>query len=133
MRTLPVDTTALRLLATGSVQPVAVWAELSNGERRPVPGKQETDDYGVPLWNVELIAPPAEEGERAELLSVRVAADEQPTVAEFEPVAVEGMTVRVSVNKRTGALGMYWAAADVKAVSSRTRSMPAPTSSSAAS
>lgn len=113
MRSLPIDTTSLRLLATGGVQPVAVWAELSDGSRRPVPDAQDKDDRGTPLWNVEVLAPPAEEGDRAEILSVRVAAYDAPKVAEFQPVAFTGLVCRVGVNKRSGQLSQYWSAAGV--------------------
>jgi hypothetical protein len=113
MRTIPVDTTALRLLATGEVSPVQTWAELADGSRRPVPGGHEKDDNGVPLWSVGVLAPPAEEGDRAELLSVRVAAWDRPQVTEFSPVRFDGLQVRVGVNRRTNALSQYWAAAGV--------------------
>lgn len=126
MRTLPIDVTALRLLATGGVQPVAVWAELSDGSRRPVPDAQEKDEHGVALWTVEVIAPPAEEGDRAEILSVRVASADQPTVAEFEPIKFTGLVCRVGVNKRSGALSQYWSATGVSAKSgSRPHPVPA--------
>lgn len=113
MRSLPIDTSAIRLLATGEVSPVAVWAELSDGSRRPVPDAQEKDDAGTPLWNVGAILPPADESERAELLSVRVASWERPSVAEFAPVVFGGLVVRVSVNRRSGQLAQYWSAAQV--------------------
>jgi hypothetical protein len=113
MRTIPVDTTALRLLATGEVQPVQVWAELADGSRRPVPDAQEKNDNGVPLWTVGVLAPPAEEGDRAELLQVRVASYDRPHVDEFSPIRFDGLQVRVGVNRRTGALSQYWAAAGV--------------------
>lgn len=110
MRTLPIDAAALRMLATGEVQPVAVWAELSDGSRRPVPDAQEKDPGGMPLWTVTAIVPPAQEGDRSELLQVRVGAWEKPTVQEFAPVRFDGLVCRVSVNKRTGQLGQYWEA-----------------------
>jgi hypothetical protein len=113
MRTIPVDTTALRLLATGEVQPVQVWAELSDGSRRPVPDAQEKDAHGTPLWTVGVLAPPVEEGDRAELLSVRVATYDRPQVSEFSPIRFDGLQVRVGVNRKTGALSQYWAAAGV--------------------
>lgn len=115
MRTLPIDTTAIRLLATGGVQPVAVWAELSDGSRRPVPDAQEKDAHGTPLWNVEAIAPPVEDGDRAEIVSVRVAAYDQPKVQEFAPIGFTGLVCRVGVNKRTGQLSQYWSATAVTA------------------
>jgi hypothetical protein len=110
MRALPIDTNALRMLATGEVLPVAVWAELSDGSRRPVPGGQEKTDEGVPLWTVSVLVPPAVEGDRAELVSVRVASWDRPGVQEFTPVRFDGLVCRVSVNKRSGQLAQYWEA-----------------------
>jgi hypothetical protein len=109
MRNLPIDTSALRMLATGEVSPVAVWAELSDGSRRPVPDAQEKDDTGTPLWNVGAIVPPAE-GERAELVSVRIASYDRPHVQEFGPLRFDGLVCRVGVNRRTNALSQYWSA-----------------------
>ncbi|MBJ7452923.1 MAG: hypothetical protein JHC71_12700 [Blastococcus sp.] len=113
MRTLPIDANAFRILATGEVTPVAVWAELTDGSRRPVPGAQEKDEHGTPLWNVGAIAPPAQEGDRAELISVRIASHERPQVAEFAPVRFDQLVCRVGVNRRTGQLSQYWSAARV--------------------
>lgn len=119
MRTLPIDTTAIRMLATGEVQAVAVWAELSDGSRRPVPDAQEKDSQGTPLWTVGALVPPAQEGDRAELVSVRVASWERPTVAEFAPVKFEGLVCRCSVNKRSGQLAQYWEARAVAGAKSQ--------------
>lgn len=113
MRSLPIDTNALHMLATGEVTPVAVWAELSDGSRRPVPDAQEKDQSGTPLWNVGAVVPPAQDGDRTELISVRIASHERPTVAAFSPVRFEGLICRVSVNRRTSQLGQYWSATRV--------------------
>jgi hypothetical protein len=110
MRNLPIDSTALRMLATGGVQPVAVWAELSDGSRKAVPDLQEKNEHGVPLWTVEAMVPAQTDRDRAEIISVRVASHDRPNVAEFAPVVFEGLVCSVSVNKRTGALGQYWGA-----------------------
>jgi hypothetical protein len=110
MRTLPIDTTAIRMLSTGEVQAVAVWAELPDGSRRPVPGGQEKDANGVPLWTVGALVPPAQEGDRAELINVRLAAWDRPTVQEFTPIRFDGLLCRVNVNRRTGQLAQYWEA-----------------------
>lgn len=113
MRELPIDANALRMLATGEVQPVQVWAELADGSRRPVEGAQEKDPHGAPLWTVGALVPPAQEGDRAELISVRVASYDRPTVQEFSPIRFDGLRCRVSVNRRTGSLAQYWAAEQV--------------------
>lgn len=115
MRTIAVDATAMRLLATGPAQPVPVWAELADGTRKIVPDRQDKDADGVPLWTVELLAPPATERDRAEIIAVRVASHDEPRVREFEPVQVQGLTVACSVNRRTGALSQYWSAKGVQA------------------
>jgi hypothetical protein len=113
MRTLPIDSNAIRMLATGEVQPVAVWAELTDGSRKPVPGAQEKDPNGTPLWTVGALVPPAQEGDRAELISVRVATHDRPQVQEFAPVKFDGLVCRCSVNRRSGQLAQYWEAAKV--------------------
>jgi hypothetical protein len=110
MRSLPIDSSQIRLLATGGVQPVAVWAELADGSRRPVPDAQEKDEHGVPLWTVEVLAPPVEDGDRAEIVTVRIASFDPPKVTELEPVSFDGLVVRVSVNRRTGTLSQWWSA-----------------------
>jgi hypothetical protein len=87
-----------------------VWAELADGSRRPVPDRQEKDDNGVPLWTVEVLVPPVEDGDRAEIVAVRIASFDPPKVTELEPVSFDGLVVRVGVNKRTGHLSQYWSA-----------------------
>jgi hypothetical protein len=59
---------------------------------------------------VGALVPPAQEGDRAELISVRVAAWDRPQVVEFAPVKFDGLVCRCSVNKRSGQLGQYWEA-----------------------
>jgi hypothetical protein len=115
MRALPVDTNAIRMLSTGEVQAVAVWAELSDGSRRPVPGAQEKDAHGTPLWTVGALVPPAQEGDRAELIAVRMATHDRPTVQEFTPIRFDGLVCRCSVNRRTGQLAQYWEARGIAA------------------
>jgi hypothetical protein len=112
MRNLPIDSNALRMLATGGVQAAPKWVEV-NGQRSMAEGQQDTDDNGVPLWNVEAMVPAQSDRDRAEIVSVRIASYERPTVAELAPVAFEGLVCSVSVNKRTGAMGQYWGALKV--------------------
>lgn len=113
MRNLPIDSTAMPMIATGGVQPVAVWAELSDGSRKMVPDAQEKDETGVPLWTVEAMVPGQTDKDRAEVISVRIAAYDRPTVQQFGPVSFEGMVCACSVNRRTGALSQYWSALKV--------------------
>jgi hypothetical protein len=120
MRTLPIDSNAIHMLATGEVQPVAVWAELSDGSRRPVPDAQEKNDQNVPLWTVGALVPPAQEGDRAELISVRVASYERPQITGLTPVRFDGLVCRVNVNRKSGQLAQYWEAARIAGSKSAT-------------
>jgi len=109
IRNLPIDLGRLPLLAASPDPiPVAVWAELSDGSRRPVPGKQGTTEDGVPLWQIDcLVAGMA--GDRAEVVTVQVASHDAPKVAQCQPVALAGLSVRVSKSK-TGDVRLYWQA-----------------------
>lgn len=119
MRALPIDSNALTLLASGEVLPVQVWAELSDGSRRPVPDAQEKDKTGTPLWTVGVMVPPAQDGDRAELISVRVASHDRPQVQALAPVRFDGLTCRCSVNRRSGSLAQYWEAQRVHGAGAR--------------
>lgn len=113
IRNLPVDTSRLGLLATGHCNPVQEWVELSDGSRRPSGNQQrekrEDGTLGAPLWTVDALVPGEE---RADLISVQVAAQDQPRVGQFQPLHLEGLTARVSVG-RDGKLRMYWSATAV--------------------
>lgn len=106
LRNLPVDATRLGLISTGHVTARAVWAELSDGSRRPVPGKQAVNEDGTPLWTIGALAPTAE---RPEVIEIEVASHDEPKVQQFGPLYLEGLEVRVS-KSRNGELRQYWSA-----------------------
>lgn len=111
MRYLPIDADRLRLLASGKLMARPVYAELSDGSRKRVPGDQERDENGVPLWTVDCYADDGVDDEdgRAEVVGVIVGSHDRPTLRKFEPVMFEGLEVNVYVPK-TGRLTMQWRA-----------------------
>jgi len=109
IRNLPIDLGRLPLLAaTAEPIPVAVWAELSDGSRRPVPGKQGTTEDGVPLWQIDRLVAGVG-GDRAEVVTVQVASHDAPKIAQFQPVNFQNLTARVS-KTRGGDIRLYWQA-----------------------
>ncbi|MGE3795801.1 MAG: hypothetical protein AB7I38_18005 [Dehalococcoidia bacterium] len=113
IRNVPVDASRLPLVAaTSEPIPVQVWAELTDGSRRPVPESQQKDDAGRPLWTVETLF--AEPGQRAEVVSVQVASHDVPRVTQYAPVPFVGLAARVSKG-RDGSIRMYWSAEGVQA------------------
>lgn len=109
LRSLPVDAVRLNLVAASNTA-VAVpeWAELADGSRRPSGNqareKREDGSNGAPLWVVDCLAAGEE---RAEVIGVQIASPDQPQVAQFQPVRLEGLVVRVSVGK-DGKPRQYW-------------------------
>lgn len=110
IRNLPVATDRLQLVATGHVTPVQEWVELHDGRRTPSGNqarqKQDDGSLGLPLWEVAVLSP---ESDRPELVSVQVAANDEPKVAAYQPVQLDNLTVRVTVG-RDGKLRGYWSA-----------------------
>ena len=110
IRTLPVDTDRLALMSTGHVEPVHEWVE-RDGRRQPA-DEQSRDDTGLPLWTVHALVM---SGDRPELVAVRLPARDTPAVEAHAPVRFERLECRVTVNRSTGALSGYWAAAGLAA------------------
>jgi hypothetical protein len=87
MRTIPIDSSRLSLLASGKLMAKPEYAELSDGTKRRVPGAQATDrETGLPLWVIDCFLDDDEEEGRAEIVGVTVAAREKPVVQKFRPV-----------------------------------------------
>jgi hypothetical protein len=128
IRQLPVDTARLELVSTGHVTPVAEWAELADGSRRPIPGGQAKNDYGRPLWVVDAI--PVDE-ERGEVVGIQVASEDEPQVEQFKPVQFDGLQVRMSVGRNDGKLKLYWSADGLINHSRRPLPSPQPAGTSA--
>ena len=102
---LPIDSERLSAVYAGSVEPVVQWNEGPDGRR--VPGDQETNDNHVPMWTVHAIVIG---GDRPETIAVRVPAPTCPQPGPLEPAAFERLRCTARVNKRSGALAVYWAA-----------------------
>lgn len=85
MRQIPVDASKIRLISAGdTVETVAEYVELSDGGRRRS-GNQAKNDDGVPMWVVYAFVP-AEQGERPEMVKIKVASREEPQPGAFGDV-----------------------------------------------
>jgi hypothetical protein len=120
IRTLPVDTTRLQLLAAGPVTASAEWVELADGSRRPSGNQAKDQETGRRIWVVDCLVTG---GERAEVIGVQVMGDE-PQVEPLTPVEFVDLEVRVS-KSRAGAIAQYWSAAGVAALAKRPSPSPA--------
>jgi hypothetical protein len=96
IRNLPLDSNRFNLISTGHCTPVAEWAELSDGSRRPVPGAQAKNEDRVPLWVLDAMVPGED---RAEVIGIQVASHDEPKIEQFKPLQLEGLVVRVSVGR----------------------------------
>jgi hypothetical protein len=90
---LPIDGAKITLIATGKVRPVAVYAEMPDGSNRRVPGAQEQTDNGIPIWAVD-VQLDDDDANRAEAISVKVPAADEPTVAKWKPVTFTGLVCK---------------------------------------
>jgi len=108
MRYIPVDTTRVQFIATGKAVARAVYAELSDGSRRRVPDKQETNEHGVPVWVLDVMIDDPD-SDRAEIAGVKVAAHEEPRPAKFQPVKFVGL-VAVPYVDGSGRVALSWRA-----------------------
>src|SRR5579859_6030355 len=89
MRSIPVNTSALTLVAVAVVQAT------------DQDGKPKANQMGEPLWRVQLLVT-GDGAERAELLDVTVPG-ERPTVQPMQPVEAVGLTARGwSMGDRSG-------------------------------
>jgi len=101
MVNLPIDGQALTFIATGKYRPVRQYAELSDGSRRAVPGSQETDGTGTPMWAVDVLLDD-DDSDRAQAVSVKVASPSEPQLPKYQPVTFVGLTCKPWVDRRNG-------------------------------
>jgi len=107
MSNLPIDSERLTAAFSGQVEPVVDWITGPDGKRTP--GDQARDEQsGLPLWTVHVMIA---EGDRPMLAAVRLPAPECPTVQAFGPARFERLEAVARVNRNTGQLAIYWAAA----------------------
>jgi hypothetical protein len=85
MRRIPVDCTKITFIGTGKAAARARYAELPDGQRRRVPGEQDTNDTGVPMWVIDVLVDD-DEADRAEVIGVKVASYDEPVTAKWQPV-----------------------------------------------
>ena len=110
IRNLPVAAELLDLVAAAPCEPLMIWAD--EGGRRVLTDRQERDEAsGDPMWTAYVM--PRIEGQRPEIVSVRVPAAQQPVVTQFGPVALDSLEVRVTVD-RAGKLAGYWSARSIR-------------------
>lgn len=121
MATILVDP-GMTFLSGGTVEPVTVWATLTNGERRDT-GEQQRDEQGRHKWRVTAIVPAVADGDRPDLIEVMVLAADEPKVPPAgEPVTFDRLRARPSLHRASGTLRTYWDADGVRARGGR----PAP-------
>lgn len=122
MRTIPVDGTRVRLMATGVVQAVDEWVEVGTGsdaQRRRSGNQQRDETTRLPLWRVEALIPPEAGDERAqtEKVWVEVPSKDMPEVGGWGVLLYcTDLDLRCWVG-RDGKLGQALRASAVKASS----------------
>lgn len=93
MATLPIDASKITLVATGKVRPVAVYAEMADGSKKRVPGEQEKDAFGLPMWAVD-VQLDDDNDSRTEAIAVKVPSTEQPEPPKWRPITFTGLTCK---------------------------------------
>ncbi len=118
---LPIDNTRVSLmLASETVEEVPAYAELSDGSRRRVDGRQATDPVsGLPLFFVYVMLL-GEPGTRPEMVRVKVQSATLPTLPGlFQPVPFEGLTCTPYVDSSSGRVALSWKAEGIRSAGSR--------------
>lgn len=93
MANLPIDASKITLIATGKVRPVPVYAEMADGSKRRVPGEQEKDAFGLPIWAVD-VQLDDDDATRTEAIAVKVPSTDEPAPAKWRPVTFTGLTCK---------------------------------------
>lgn len=87
---------------TGIKNPVPVFGPDSEGRNRPT-GEQETDDHGVPLWEVEVLETVETFGRQStETSMVRVPSRTEPSVTPLSRATFKGLTMEPYVRVPKG-------------------------------
>lgn len=113
MRRIPVDSTRVTFIGTGKVAERAEYVELADGQRRRS-GNQAREirpdgSAGLPLWVVDVLVDD-DEADRAEVVSVRVAAHEAPVTGKWQPVRFAGLVATPYVDRGSGRVAYSFAA-----------------------
>jgi len=109
MRSIPVDTTRVRFVATGKHAARAKYAELADGSRKRVPDSHDTDDNGLPMWTVDVLVDDPE-ADRAEVAGVKIASYEVPETRLGEEVRFINLVAVPYVAQGTGRVAMSYRA-----------------------
>ncbi|SDG48569.1 hypothetical protein [Pseudonocardia oroxyli] len=112
MRSIPVSPDVV-LLGTGKAAAQGAYAELSNGERRRIPGEQGKNAEGVPMWTVDVLYLDPE-GDRAEVCGVKVASWDQPRTDVGKPVKFVGLVAVPYVQQGTNRVALSFRAEGIE-------------------
>lgn len=126
MRRIPVDCNRVRFLGTGKVAERAKYAELSDGSRRRVPGAQDTNDAGIPMWVVDVLVDDPE-ADRAEIAGIKVASHEQPRTELGKDIKFRGLVALPYVEQGTNRVKLSFSADGIEG-----QAMPKPAPGQAA-
>jgi hypothetical protein len=126
MARLPIDGQALTLVATGKYRAVPKYAEIADGSRRAVPGSQETDGTGTPLWAVDVLLDD-DDSDRAQAVSVKVASASEPQLPKYQPVQFVGLTCTPYVDRNTRRVALSFSASGIASGSGASASSSAKT------
>lgn len=113
MRSIPVDTTRVRFIATGKHAARAVYAELADGSRKRVQDSHDKDDQGRPLWVVDVLVDDPE-ADRAEVAAVKIAAYEVPETRLGEEIRFVNLVAVPYVAQGTGRVAMSFRAEGIE-------------------
>ena len=110
MGSYAVDSIRQPMTGTGIVEAVMEWEETPDGRRRPSETQARNEATGMPIWAVEVLYIQTTFGRKSTVTAkVTVEAQEEPKVAPLTPIAFNGLSVDVRVNK-AGGLVEVWSA-----------------------
>ncbi len=101
MRSIPVDSTRVNLIASGKCAPKMQYAELVDGQRRATGQQAAHEDTGMPLWVIDCFNDD-DDARRAEVVSVTVPSFDEPVTEKWRPVRFVGLVGTVYVDRSSG-------------------------------
>jgi len=124
------------MTATGIVHPVMEWGQNAEGRRIKTETQERNPETGMPMWDVEVLYAGSNFGQASTITAnVTVGAAEQPTPSPLTPIAFDGLSVSLWVNK-AGGLAERWEAeviADLSKRPEKSNGPPAATTSAKSS
>jgi hypothetical protein len=113
MRRIPVDTTAVRFIATGKGAARSKYAQMSDGTSRRVPDQHETDDQGRTIFVIDCMVDDPD-AERAEIASVKVPSHEEPVTTFGQVIEFEGLVALPYVQQGTSRVAISFSATGIR-------------------